>query len=90
LGSAKIKLFTCESGTALGLEGRGSVSHDGWDIGFNDIVGSLDAVRACDIGGQGTRGVESKLCNVGEGQRADSILNVSKGLRNAIGIATER
>jgi hypothetical protein len=74
----------------LGLEGRGSVRYDGWDIGFNDIVGGLDAVRACDIGGQGTRGVESKLCDIGEAQRADSILNVRKGLRNAIGIATEK
>jgi len=86
----KIKLFTCESSTALGLERWGSVSHEGWDVGFDDIVDGLDTVRACDIGRQGSRGIESKLCDVGKAQRADSILNISKSLRNAIGITTEK
>ena len=74
----------------MGLEGRGNVRHNRWNVGFNDIVGGLDAVRACDISGQGGRGAKNKLCDVGESQCADNILDVSEGLRNAIGIATEK
>jgi hypothetical protein len=71
----------------LGLEGRGNISQKGWEVGVDDIVGGLDAVRACYIGRQGSRGVGDELCDVGEGQRTDNILDVSKRLRNAIGIA---
>lgn len=83
-------IFTCEAGTTLGLKSRGNISHKGRSVSVDDIVGRLDAVRACYISGQGSRGVENELCDVGEGQRANSILDVSKGLSNAIGIATEK
>ena len=83
-------ISTCEAGTTLGLEGGGNIGHKGWDVGADDIVGSLDAVRACYISRQGSRGVGKELCDVGEAQSANNILNVSKGLRNAIGIATVR
>jgi len=71
----------------LGLEGRGNISHKGWSVSADDTVGGLDAVRACYIGRQGSRGVDDELCDVGEGQCTDNILDVSKRLRNAIGIA---
>jgi len=81
-------ISTCEVGTTCGLEGRGNISQNGWGVGVDDIVGGLDAVRACYIGRQGSRGAGDELCNGGKGQRTENILDVSKRLRNAIGITT--